>query len=260
VGKFIGPLIGGWVGGAYGLEYAFLAFVFIGLATIFFVWYFMEDSDVNEEAHEQTSQRVLVGQMLRERSRILATAGTGQILAQLTRKGWLVLIPLYAANVLKLDVQTIGIIMSFGSGLDMLFFYISGVIMDKFGRKWAIVPSFVLQGIGVALMPFAGSAFALSLVSAFIGFANGLSSGTMMTLGADFAPSEMRGEFLSMWRLIGDVGFVGAPMMIGTVAQILALQTSIFAVATSGLGAALLFGLVVPETLKRKKPSLTIGE
>jgi MFS family permease len=171
-----------------------------------------------------------------------------------------VLIPLYAANVLKLDVQTIGIIMSFGSGLDMLVFYISGVIMDKFGRKWAIVPSFVLQGIGVALMPFAGIAFTLSLVSAFIGFANGLSSGTMMTLGADFAPSEMRGEFLSMWRLIGDVGAVGAPMMIGSVAQILALQMSIFAVATSGLGAALLFGLFVPETLKRKKPSLTIGD
>jgi len=243
-GRFVGPIIGGWVGGTFGLPYAFLAFGLLALATIFFVWRFMQNAKVNET----TTQRVLFRAVLKERGGVLASAGFSQILAQLTREGWLILIPLYAANILKLDVQTIGIIMGVGSALDMLFFYFAGMIMDRFGRKWAIVPSFIIQGFGVTLIPLTGNAVALAAVAAFIGFANGLSSGTMMTVGADLAPPDMRGEFLSLWRLIGDTGFVAGPMLVGFVAQAFVLQMSVLTIAGTGFGAALLFTLLVPET------------
>lgn len=252
-GKLAGPLLGGWVGGTFGLRYAFLAFVVLAFATMFFVWRYMETDDTEETPENEDTQHPSVLKVLLEHKAVFATAGVGQILAQLTRQGWIVVIPLYAANVLNLDVQTIGLIIGAGSLLDLLLFYMSGIIMDRFGRKWAIVPSFIMQGIGVALLPFASSAVMLAAISAFIGFANGLSSGTMMTLGADFSPVGMRGEFLSVWRLIGDLGFVGAPLLIGAVAQVVILQTSIFAVAGSGFGAAILFALFVPETLKRSK-------
>ena len=38
------------------------------------------------------------------------------------------------------------------------------------------------------------------------GLGNGFSTGIFMTLGGDFAPREGRGEFLGVWRLVGDVG------------------------------------------------------
>ncbi|MDQ7035858.1 MAG: MFS transporter [Anaerolineae bacterium] len=212
--------------------------------------------DAHDVQRNETAQHILIAQLIRDQKAVFATAGMGQILVQLTREGWRVLIPLYAANVLNLDVQTIGYIIGAGSAMDMLVFYISGVVMDRFGRKWSIVPPFILQGIGTALILLTHSAMPLALVSAFIGLANGLSSGTMMTIGSDFSPPEFRGEFLSLWRLIGDTGHVGAPIIIGAVAQVLVLQMSVLAVAGSGFGAALLFAFLVPETLKRKSVKL----
>ena len=175
----------------------------------------------------------------------------------LTREGWRVLIPLYAADVLQLDIQTIGLVMGFGAGFDLLFFPISGFLMDRFGRKWAIVPSFIIQGTCIALILLANHVIALGIISALIGLGNGLSSGTMMTTGADLAPPDMRGEFLSMWHFIGDVGGVSGPMIVGAVAQAFVIQMSILSVAGAGFGAAIIFAVFVPETLKRRKAKAT---
>lgn len=249
VGSFIGPLLGGWVAERYGLNSAFLVFVLFALMTMVFVWRFMPGVKSNAEApHKDASYSAVV----RDNGYIFLTAGTGQIMAQLTRKGWNILVPLYGSQVLGLSVETIGIVMGIGAGVDALFFLLSGVIMDRFGRKWAIVPSFILQGIGVALLPLMPSATALTLLAAFIGFSNSLSSGTMMTVGADFAPPHARGEFLGMWRLIGDMGFMAAPLIVGAVAQAVVLGGSIAAVSATGFTAAVIFSRFVPETLKRR--------
>lgn len=252
IGSLIGPIIGGWVGAQFGLPSVFLAFGVLTIATMVFVWIFMRSLDADETAlHGE--QRPSMRQMLRDNAQIFASAGSGQVLAQLTRQGSKVLIPLFGASVLGLDVQTIGIILAVGSAFDSIFFLASGVIMDRFGRKWAIVPSFVIQGIGIALMLLTTDALTLGLVSALIGFGNALSAGTMMTVGADLSSPDSRSEFLSVWRLIGDLGFVGGSLVVGAVAQALVIQMSVVAVMGAGFGAAGLFAFFVPETLQRKR-------
>ena len=109
--------------------------------------------------------------MLKQNGRVITAAGIGQVLVMVTREGWRVLIPLFAANVLQLDIQTIGFVLGFGAAFDLLFFPVSGFLMDRFGRKWAIVPSFVIQGVAVALILFAGNAIVLGGIAAFIGLA-----------------------------------------------------------------------------------------
>jgi MFS-type transporter involved in bile tolerance (Atg22 family) len=86
-----------------------------------------------------------------------------------------------------------------------------------------------------------------------IGLGNGLGSGTMMTLGADLAPADSRGEFLGVWRLIGDGGSAGGPVVVGAVADVLGLSLATFTIAGVGLLAAAMLGTLVPETLQRKK-------
>ncbi len=253
MGNFIGPLIGGWVASAYGLPSAFLAYVLIALFSFFFVWQFMLTVDADIPPDNEESASGSYWQMLSDNKKIITSAGFGQIFAQLTREGWRVLIPLYGANILQLDVGTIGLVMAMGAALDMLFFYVSGIIMDKFGRKWAIVPSFTLQGLGIVLILFTTNTLTLGLVAALIGFANGLSSGTMMTIGSDLAPTTLRGEFLSTWHFIGDMGAVSGPVIIGSIAQVMVIQVSVLSIAGAGFGAALLFAIFVPETLKRRK-------
>jgi sugar phosphate permease len=105
--------------------------------------------------------------------------------------------------------------------------------------------------MAMACVPFTRDFTGLLLVTTLIGFGNGLSSGAMLTLGSDLAPSKARGGFLGVWRFIGDTGSTGGPMVVGGVADLVALPTAAWAMAASGLLAALTFGLLLPETLKQ---------
>jgi MFS family permease len=169
----------------------------------------------------------------------------------MTRAGRTAIIPLFAAKVLGLDADAIGVIVSVASGMDMLLFYPAGWIMDNLGRKRAIVPSFIIQAIGLALIPVTQDFTGLLVAASIIGLGNGISSGTMMTLGSDLAPPGARGEFLGVWRLIGDAGATGAPLVIGWIAGLVVLQTAAGVISGAGIIAAMIFTFLVPETLKK---------
>ena len=150
-------------------------------------------------------------------------------------------------------MEYIGLIESFSYGLDMMFFYPAGWVMDRLGRKYAIIPSFVTQGVGLALIPLTASAGGILFVVALLGIGNGIGSGTMMTLGSDLAPANARGDFLGVWRFIGDFGMVGGPLLVGNMADLFTLGGSALLLAAASLSAAGIFGFFVPETLKRKR-------
>ena len=92
----------------------------------------------------------------------------------------------------------------------------------------------------------------LLLATSLIGLSNGLGSGSMMTLGADLAPREAMGEFLGVWRLIGDVGHSGSPLVVGYVADMMDLPSAARVMAGIGILAAGTFAFLVPETHRRR--------
>ena len=73
-----------------------------------------------------------------------------------------------------------------------------------------------------------------------------------MTLGTDLAPKDAFGEFIGVWRFIGDVGASSGPLAVGAVAGILSLSASALVLAGIGIASATVFAFGVPETLKRK--------
>src|SRR5690606_10434626 len=157
---------------------------------------------------------------------VLRDAGIGQLLGQMTRAGRKVLIPLFASEVLGLGAFDVGLIVSLSGMVDMLMFYPAGWLMDTRGRKHAIVPCFLVMGLGMLLVPFTTGFTRLRAAGLLVGFGNGVGSGTMMTLGADLAPRDATGEFLGLWRMIGDAGLVGGPLLVGAVAQATSLGAS----------------------------------
>jgi MFS family permease len=171
----------------------------------------------------------------------------------MVRSGRRVIIPLYAADVIGLDAQAIGLTMSIAAAVELTTFYPAGIIMDQLGRKFAIVPCFFIQALGLALVPFTGGFASLLFAASLAGFGNGLGSGTMMTLGADLAPQDARGEFLGVWNLIGDVGGTAGPLVAGVVADVLVLQAAALVLAGAGFAAATVFARFVPETLRRQR-------
>lgn len=246
-GAFAGPAAGGLVAGTFGTDAVFLLFAALAGAIVPIAWAFVAAG----RSAGHAGARPALGPMIREQGRTLAVAGGGQLLAQAIRAGRRILIPLYASSVLGLGVESIGIILSVAAFADVALFYPAGMLMDRRGRKWAIVPSFVLQGIGMALVPLAGGFVGLLAATTLIGFGNGLGSGTMMTLGADLAPPHALGEFLGVWRLIGDGGFTVGPLLVGGLASLAGLPGAAVATALVGFGAAATFAWGVPETLER---------
>jgi MFS family permease len=250
IGRFAGPAIGGMVAASYGLRAPFLVFGLVGaLVPAVLTLFLPGTSETRPSPTPSTTGRLW--ETVRSHRSLLAAAGTGQLLVQAVRAGRQVIIPLYAADVLNLDAGSIGLILSAASAVDMMLFYPTGLIMDRWGRKAAIVPAFVIQALSLALVPFAGSMSALMAVATLGGLGNGLSSGTMMTLGADLAPAGARGEFLGVWRLIGDMGFSGSPIVVGAIADLVTLQAGSWMGCAVGCCAAAVFYFLVPETLSK---------
>ena len=61
--------------------------------------------------------------------------------------------------------------------------------MDRWGRRVVAVPSMFLLGLAHALLPLATTIAGLAVVAMLMGLGNGLSSGLIMTLGADVSPA-----------------------------------------------------------------------
>jgi MFS family permease len=249
-GRFMGPIAAGVVAAVYGLRVPFVGMaLLIGMALLV-ILIFMPHTSGNRLARPAGYLQGLAAS-LRQYWRVLGTVGIGQLLVQMVRQGRATILPLYAAEALSLDEAAIGLVVGIGAALDTLFFLPAGFIMDSFGRKWAIIPSFLIQGLGLALIPLTATFSALAAVSALIGLGNGLSAGTMLTLGADFAPEEGRGEFLGLWRTLGSAGFSTGPLAVGAVADLFTLSTAAVVLGICGVAASGLFALFVPETLRR---------
>jgi MFS family permease len=250
IGSFAGPAVGAALGAAYGLRAPFVVFAGVaGLALVLSAIFVNDPHDPVPHRGGLRGHSLHLVQVVRTHFHILSTAGVGQLFAQMIRTGRNSLIPLYAADVVGLDLPAIGWIITLAAAIDMAMFYPAGLIMDRYGRKYATVPSFALQGIGMALVALASTFGGLLAATMVIGFGNGLGSGTMLTLGSDLAPKESMGEFLGVWRLIGDAGGTGAPVVVGGVADLVGLSMSTLVMAAVGLAAASIFAFLVPETL-----------
>ena len=249
-GKFAGPAVGGLVAAVFGLPTVFLLFSAIYSLIIIVVVVFVAKRDLPTIKSSSRRGNPLY-LTISTQYRILITAGLGQIFGQLIRSGVVVIIPLYAAEVLGLKVEAIGLIVSIAAAFEMFFFYPAGLLMDRRGRKYAIIPCFSIQTIGLALLPFTSNFTSLLIIAALISLGNGLGSGTMLTLGSDFAPEDSRAEFLSLWRFIGDLGHTGGPLVVGAVAALATMQVATWVVSAAGLLAVMVFALHVPETLKK---------
>ena len=51
------------------------------------------------------------------------------------------------------------------------------------------------------------------------GVGNGFGTGIVMTLGVDYSSVRNRGEFLGVWRFLGDSGSAIGPFIIGLAAE-----------------------------------------
>jgi MFS family permease len=168
---------------------------------------------------------------------IFLTLGIGVMLISAVRSSRQAIIPLWADH-LVLGPSVASLIYGLAGGIDMLVFYPAGKVMDQKGRAWVAVPSMLIMGLALLLMPLTHGAHTLMLAAALLGFGNGIGSGLIMTLGADHSPRAGRAHFLGVWRLMADIGATSGPALLSLLVATLSLAAGIAVTGVISFAAA----------------------
>ncbi len=186
--------------------------------------------------------------------RVLARLGIAAASLSAVRSARQVVLPLWGISI-GLDAHTISLVVGVAGAIDFALFYASGQVMDRFGRLWAARPSMLLMGAGFVALAFThelpDAAMWFAMLAAVIGVGNGLSSGILMTLGADVAPQHEPAPFLSSWRTLNDAGGATAPVVFSLLAAVASIGIATGAMGMIALLGAFGFWRWVPKFVRR---------
>jgi MFS family permease len=245
LGSFIGPFAGALVVSRFsiGAAYAFAAAMSL-LAAVLVAFLPDVGRTRGAAADRSTVVQPSVLSVLAQHRRVLLTLGLGVLVISAVRATRQVIIPLWAEAV-GIGPAATSLIFGISAGVDLLMFYPGGAVMDRFGRVWVAVPSMIIMGLGLLLLPLTTSALTITLVACVLGFGNGISSGIVLTLGADTSPDVGRAQYLGGWRVCADLGNTLGPLIISAITAVASLVVA--ALVMGGLawvGAAWLARLV----------------
>jgi len=253
IGLFVGPFVGSamvaWVGlwGAYAVH---IVAALIAAGILLFVGDLEIESDGPSGA---AKPRASFGSVLREQRSVFATLGVGVMLVSAIRAVRQVALPLWGQE-LGLSAAAISLIFGISGAVDMLLFYPAGKVMDRFGRMWVAIPSMAVLGVSLILLPLVGDASWLMAIGVVMGIGNGMSSGLVMTLGADLAPPGQRPVFLGIWRVFSDGGNGAGPFVIAGVTAVATLGAGIFAMGVVGILGGAWLGYWIPRRVPPPQP------
>ena len=262
IGSLIGPIVGGFIGDRFGLQAIFVIPVVLALVASALMMRLMPSfppQGIAPAPAGAAAPSAASGGSCAAARRILTTAGAAMVALSVLRTSRRLIVPLWGAYI-GLDVVEIGLVAGLTAGMEIVMFLPAGIVMDRFGRRFASAPATLLLAVGLAATPLTQSFAALLAVGLIGAVGNGLGSGINMTYGADLAPPGRTGQFLGLWRLISDIGSVVGPTVAGVAAAALSLAGSALAVGVLGLAGAVAFALLPEPAEQRRRADAAAGD
>lgn len=274
LGVFVGPFVTAVLLQVFGDEHAAIWF-FLGCLVVMVVLVLFgpdpektnpvittgpplaEDSGEVVTGSIPTAERAGIFRTMWRHRGVLSRLGVAAASLSAVRSARQVVLPLWGVS-LGLDSQTIALVVGVSGAIDFALFYASGQVMDRFGRLWAAMPAMVLMGAGFLALSFThdGDAAVLwfGMLAAVLGVGNGLSSGILLTLGADVAPAADPAPFLGSWRTLTDAGGATAPLIVSGVTAIASLSVAAAVMGAIGFLGAAGFIRWIPRFSPRRAP------
>jgi MFS family permease len=135
------------------------------------------------------------------------------------------LLPLAAINA-GLRPSVVGLIVSTSFAIDATLFFLGGMVMDKFGRKFSAIPTTVNLGLSFFLLGQAQSTVSLFIAAIAFGLGDALGSGLLLTLNADHVPKKAGPEFMGILRTVQDSGQLFGPLIAGWISEGVSLEAA----------------------------------
>lgn len=186
---------------------------------------------------------------------VLARVGTGIGFLGAVRASRTVILPLWAVSI-GMQADTASLVIGIAAAIDFGLFYVSGQVMDRFGRLWGAIPGLVGLAAGHIVLAFTHDLSAndawFAAVAVLFGVANGLTSGVLLTLGADLAPKANPAPFLSAFRTIGHAGQAVAPLLISAITSVVSIMAASATIGVLGFAGAAILWRYVPRYVPRR--------
>jgi len=219
VGQTFGPVIGGavtvWSGS---LRAPFASYALSAAVSLVLVHTMLDLPDAGGDGRvDWSAAKRLV------RDRHFLTVNFGVLSVFLVRGGIITtVLPFLTQMNWGLDLEgsaaMTGILITTMAAASMLTMYPSGLVADRYGRKWSFVSALFL---GALVLPFIHGTRDLASavpVMVLVGLMFGL-AGPMASWATDLAPPENMGVAMGVYRTIGDLGFLLGPVMMGALIQ-----------------------------------------
>ena len=215
----------------------------------------IEDSGEAVSGSIPTIERVGVFRTMWRNRTVLSRLGLAAASLSAVRSARQVVLPLWGVSI-GLDASSIALVVGVSGAIDFALFYASGQVMDRFGRLWAALPAMVLMGLGFLTLSLTHDADTrvlwFGMIAAVLGVGNGLSSGILLTLGADVAPRSEPAAFLGSWRTLTDAGGAIAPLLFSGIAAISTLAIGAAVIGGIGMLGAVGFLRWIPRFVPRR--------
>lgn len=240
-GMAIGPVIGSAFIVLYGVEFGYLAAALLSLAAGASV---LTVPAVRLKA-TPSGQNGNMWAVARREAPKLATLGVASAIISAGRTIRLIGLPLLAIQ-LGISPGEASFIFGLTGFIDFTLFYLSGIIMDKYGKFWSSVPTLLALGVTYLFSFMVTDIVTFWIMASVTALANALSAGINMILGADLAPKGSRGEFLAAFRMLTSGGVALAPAMITVLTASIGLSGALASTGLLNFVGAFLFWKYLP--------------
>jgi MFS family permease len=145
---------------------------------------------------------------------------------------------IYATERLQQPLSVVTILMTINAAAGLVFSFIAGPVTDRFGRKWVMVVSLLVNGLAYLFMIRADSLFAFGILMGISGAFNPLYRVGADAMMADLVPAEKRIDAYSLMRTSNNLGIALGPVIGGIVISIsysIAFVSAAFGLITYGV-------------------------
>jgi len=245
------PLLGGFVGAAFGWRATFavtIALAIVAGAILVPILLRVHPREKTATAGNGDA-RVLHG---RERATALAAANYGVVANMINRHGFRnTVLPLYAATSLGLGGVSIATAIALMSITGLFVATPGGMLGDRFGRRRVIMSGLAAVAVGDIAFLLTHDLLTFLVFAALIGFGDFFSS-SQTALLSEVVPGTHRTKVLAGYRFSADLGAFLGPVLLAAVMDIANAQASIALAAAILLSASLAAKLGVPARVDER--------
>lgn len=241
-GLALGPVVGAGFVAAFGVNSVY----FLAAGVMILVSLILFSVDAQSMVCPPSENRGQSWMIAKREKHKLRTLGVASAVIAGIRTIRMIALPLFAIS-LGIDPATASLVIGLTGIIDFALFYLSGIVMDRYGRFWTSVPTLLAFGVLYMLFFTMTDLTTFAIFAALTALVNALSSGINMVLGADLAPKDARSEFLAGFRLLTTSGNAFSPYVLSGVTLIFGLGPAMAVMGGISFYGAFMFWKFLPK-------------